>query len=37
MPIRLKGIYLLHQPPWINFMVAMVRPFMKKKLLDRIR
>ena len=28
LPIRLRGIYVLHQPWYINVIWALVRPFM---------
>lgn len=35
-PMRLRGIYGLYQPWYIGIMLGMVKPFMKKKLRDRV-
>jgi len=35
-PMRLKGIYGCYQPFYIPLMMAMVKPFMSKKLRDRV-
>lgn len=36
-PVRLRGIYACRQPWYIGLMLALVKPFMSKKLRDRVR
>lgn len=36
MPVRLQGLFILHQPWYLSFLWALVRPFMKKKLRQRV-
>ena len=35
-PLRFKGIHLVNQPWYISMVLAIVRPFMKQKLRDRL-
>ena len=35
-PLRLRGIYGCHTPWYVGMMLAMVKPFMSKKLRDRV-
>lgn len=35
-PLRLRGIYAIHQPWYVGAMLAMARPFMSKKMRDRV-
>ena len=35
--MRLRGIYACHQPWYVNIMLALVRPFMSRKLRDRLK
>jgi hypothetical protein len=35
-PIRWTGFYMLNQPKWINVLLALAKPFMGKKLRERI-
>lgn len=35
-PMRMRGIYLVRQPWYVSLLLAVVRPFMKRKLRERI-
>ncbi|KAL1482460.1 hypothetical protein MTO96_033783 [Rhipicephalus appendiculatus] len=37
MPMRLKGIYVINNPPIFDFIYAVIKMFLKAKLLKRIR
>lgn len=36
-PMRLRGIYGCHQPWYVGLMLGLVKPFMSKKLRERVR
>lgn len=36
MPVRMQGIWIVHQPWYISFLWAMSRPFMSAKLQQRV-
>ena len=35
-PARVKGLHLINQPWYVSMLLAIVRPFMKQKLRDRL-
>ena len=37
MPLRLKGIHLIHQPWWATMFISIAKPFMSAKLRSRVR
>lgn len=37
MPFRMRGIWLVYQPKWVGFLFALVKPFLSKKLKQRVR
>ena len=36
MPIRLTGIHYVNTVPFINIIMNMMKPFMKKELMDKV-
>ncbi|KAG2495372.1 hypothetical protein HYH03_006640 [Edaphochlamys debaryana] len=37
MPFRLRGVVLLHPPPWLGLLMALAWPFLSSKLRSRVR
>jgi hypothetical protein len=37
MPLRIRAIHILHAPWYLRILITMVSPFMKSKLLERVR
>lgn len=35
-PVRIKGIYAINCPPLVEFFIALFKPFLKSKLLNRV-
>ena len=36
-PVRFKGIHVINQPWYLSVLMAIIRPFMSKKLAERVR
>jgi len=37
LPLRFKGVHLVHEPWYVSFFMSLAKPFMSKKLSERVR
>jgi hypothetical protein len=36
LPIQMKGLYLVHAAGWMKLLIALIKPFMSKKIKQRL-